>query len=278
MPHRRLLACLLASCLLPTPLRAQQPARTPAASRLNLAAPRDSAPGLVPAVAVTASLVVPGAGQWLQGNRRWVPYLALEAWSWMRFLERRQESRELAGRYRDLAWQVARRVSLGERRDTMFEYYESLAEYRSSGVWDREPGLDGLQPELDETTFNGQLWALARGLYFPADQDFPPGSPQYEAALAYYRQRAVPQSYAWDWGLSGLERSVFVNLITDSDDAYRDGTRMLGVILANHVASVVDALVTGKLRSIAAGRAEVRSEVLPAAGRTELRTELRVRF
>jgi len=275
--HALLLICLLQAA----PAAAQ---RLPAGAATPRAAAAPSvrgepAPAPWPAAAVLASAVLPGAGQWLQGQSRWVPYVALEIWSWLRFRERREDSRRLTEQYRDRAWQVARRVSVGERRDTVFEYYEALADaaYGSSGAWDASPFQEGLQPEQDPGTFNGQVWSLARSLFFPGGQVFLPGSSQYENALGYYRQHAVPPQYAWAWA-SRLEQQVFADLIVDSDDAYRDGTRMLGIILANHVASAVDALITARLRALATNRAELRSELVPAGPGASLRTQVRITF
>ena len=227
-----------------------------------------------PAVAVVASALVPGAGQLLQRQSRWVPYLALEVWSWLRYRERRHAYRDLTAQYRDLAWSVARRVGVGERRDTVFEYYEALSHYRSSGA----PVQAGLLPEQDTTTFNGYLWYIARSLYCPASQDCAPGSSEFETALGYYQAHGISQHYRWEWGGSSLEQQEFAHLITRSDEAYRDGTRMLGLILANHVASTVDALITSRLQALAAQRAEFRTELYPEGGGARLRSQVRFSF
>ncbi|NJD10454.1 MAG: hypothetical protein FIB01_08485 [Gemmatimonadetes bacterium] len=265
--------------LVPVTATAQQlpPAATEPARAAQPAGPRNAA---APA-AVVASMLLPGAGQWLQGQSRWVPYLAVEVWSWLRFRQRRADSRRLAERYRDLAWNVARRVSGitdGGRRDTVFEYYEAMTHYTASGLWDMSESQEGIQPEQDTATFNGQVWWLARGLFFHGGEDFPAGSPEYEEALAYYRQHGIPERYAWAWSGSSLEQQVFMDLITDSDDAYREGTRMLGLILANHVASTVDALITARLRALASDRTSFRSGLAPEGTGARLRTEVRISF
>lgn len=265
-----LLPAVAAAQRLPPAAGTQAPAVAPRS------APKQARP--TPAIAVIASMLIPGSGQALQREPRWVPYLALEIWSWLRFRDRRADSRELTARYRDLAWQVARRVSVGERRDTVFEYYEALAQYGSSGAWDSAPFEDGLQPEQDTATFNGQVWFLARKLFFARGQDFPPGSNEYLTALDYYRTFGIPPAYAWTWGGSSLEQHVFADLIEESDDAYRAGTRMLGLILANHVASAVDALITARLRTVAPANSEFRSEVAPDGQGISLRTQVRVGF
>lgn len=274
---------LLALLLLPLPCAVGAQRREPATlevQRFTLpaaSAPGDSSWRDQPLVPVLASAILPGTGQVLQGNRRWVPYLALEVWAWIRFRDYRTNSDALAERYRDVAWRVARRVGVGERRDTIFEYYEALAHVRSSGAFDVSPLQPGVQPESEPSTFNGNLWLLARQLFF-GGAEYGPGTPQYEAALSYYESRAIPDTYAWAWGSSDLEQKVFAKLISDSDEAYRNGTRMLGVILANHIVSAVDALVTGRLRAISQGRADLETELVPERDAARFDARLRVRF
>jgi hypothetical protein len=200
-------------------------------------------------VAFLASLAIPGAGQYMLKQQRWLPYAALEGWAWIRYFERRSTARKLSDRYRDFAWDVARRVSTGERRDTTFPYYEVLIHSTSSGSFDSQPTTPGVQPEFDADTYNGQQWQLARDLFIPAGSGSLPGAPGYDAALAYYVSRAIPDEYAFAWNTGRLEQQVYTNVISDSDAAYRDATRLLGFILANHLTSAVDALISARLRS-----------------------------
>lgn len=202
-----------------------------------------------PGVAFLASAVVPGAGQWLQAEDRWVPYIIAEAWAWATYFSNRSEAAGFRDDYRDLAWAVARRVSAGTRRDTVFEYYETLSEWQTSGAFDVDPGTAGTQPETDVTTYNGDVWRLARSLLIPGGASAPPGSPEYERALRFYREHAIPAGYAWAWGPNGLEQQRFRELIRASDDAARAATLRLGIILANHVISAVDALVIARVRA-----------------------------
>jgi hypothetical protein len=221
-----------------------------------------------------ASAIVPGAAQFMMGDDRWVPYAAVEAWALFSWVQQRRLGRSLEQRYRDLAWQVPRRSDRPvERRDTVFEYYEAMAHFRSSGGW-----LPDGQPERQEGTFNGELWRLARALYFPAGQPAPPGSPAYEAALAYYLSRAIPPGYGWAWGASDLEQQVFADIIMESDAAFRSATRYVGLILANHVASAVDALITSRLRQLAGEG--LRLETVPVRDGVGTRWEhgVRIRF
>jgi hypothetical protein len=199
----------------------------------------------LPSPLFLASAILPGAAQFLMGDDRWVPYIAVEVWALVSWVQQRSLAHTLAQRYRDVAWQVARRVSVGPRRDTVFEYYEAMARYASSGGW-----LPDGAPERQAGTFNGDLWRLAQALFFPGGQAVAPGSPAYRAALEYYLRHAIPPGYAWAWGGSNLEQQVFADLIAESDAAFRSASRYLGVILANHVASAVEALITSRLRQL----------------------------
>jgi hypothetical protein len=196
---------------------------------------------------------VPGAGQYALGQNRWVPYTAVETWAWIRYIDQRSTAHRLSRRYKDLAWSIARRVSTGERRDTTFPYYEVLIHYRASGAFDVQPALPGIQPEFDPGTYNGEQWNLARSLYLPEGSGDGPGTASYDAAIAYYEAHAIPAEYAFAWNTGRLEQQVYTNVISESDAAYRDATRMLGLILANHLTSAVDALISARLRSAANG-------------------------
>lgn len=226
-------------------LRGGTAAAARAPVRLSIEPPEVSVNG---GLAFLASAVVPGAGQYLLGSDRWIAYGAVEIWAALSWYDQRRTARSLAERYRDVAWQVARRISTGERRDTVFEYYEAMAHYRTSGAFDLEPNLPGVQPEVERGTFNGDLWALAVGLHGATTE---PGTPGYERALAYYVERAIPSGYAWAWS-GGLEQQVFVDLIAESDAAFRSAARYVGVVLANHIVSAVDALVIARLRQLGA--------------------------
>lgn len=202
-----------------------------------------------PDLAFAASLIVPGSGQYMLKQGRWVPYLALETWAWIQYRDHKRESRRLAADYRDLAWSIARRVSTGERRDTSFAYYEALTHFVASGAFDARPDVEGLQPEENDVTYNGGEWMLARQLFIPEGTPAQPGSPQYEAALDYYRAHAIPDAFAFAWNTGLLEQQVYTDVINRSDAAYRDATRLLGIILANHLTSAVDALISARLRA-----------------------------
>lgn len=221
-------------------------------------------PTSIQGVAFVASAVLPGSGQFYLKSDKWVPFLAVEAWAWVKYLQARKRGDELERNYRDLAWNVARRITTAERRDSAFTYYEAMADarWRTSGLFDADPVAPGLQPEGNEETFNGEQWRRARALFLrgvPAT----PGTPEFESALSYYRLHAIPDAYLWNWGNSRLEQQAFTETISESDAAFRRGTTMLGVILANHVVSAVDALVMARVRLLDEHRIRVGSSVEP---------------
>lgn len=208
--------------------------------------------GVRPAEAFIVSALAPGASQRRFGAKRWIPYVALEAWGWLRYMDRRQKGRDLEKHYRDLAWQVARGGGADgvRRRDGDWHYYEALSRYRSSGAFDADPERAGVQPETDPGTYNGSIWELARAIHFTGGAEpSPEGTPEYEAALEYYKRRAVTSEFAWSWGGNIAEQEAYGGLIRSSDEAFRSATRALGVILANHLVSAVDALVTARLQA-----------------------------
>ena len=112
-----------------------------------------------------ASLVLPGSGQLLLGRDRGMVYLAAEAFVLSRFLQLRHDAHRGADRYRTLAYDVARRGFAATRRDTVFEYYETMEKFTTSGEFDTDPG-PGLAPEADPATYNGSMWLLARRTFW----------------------------------------------------------------------------------------------------------------
>ncbi|MFW6201883.1 MAG: hypothetical protein ACOC8B_04850, partial [Gemmatimonadota bacterium] len=195
-----------------------------------------------------ASAAVPGLGQWLAGSRRWLVYGVAEAGAWAYFLNRRGAGRSLERAYRELAWSVVTDAAAASGSDPHFEYFEAMARYTASGAFDRDPETPGLQPETDEATYNGSVWALARGMHIPPDDgEVSPDSPGYGAAIDYYRRNAVPAALTWTWSGREPDRRRYADLIERSDAALRRAGRALGVIVANHVISAVDAFVTARL-------------------------------
>ena len=201
------------------------------------------------------SLVVPGSGQLAGHQERGLVYLALEAWLISRALSAGGRGTTQRERYRQIAFDVARRAFNPARRDGPFDYFETMEKFVESGAYNTGAG-GGFTPEGDTTTFNGFVWQLARRTFFVNPDSAPaPGSPQYLAALSFYQQRAIPATFQWSWKGARLEQDVFRVAIRSSDDAFRERTNLLGALVVNHLVSAIDALI-----SVRMGR---RSRVVP---------------
>jgi hypothetical protein len=192
--------------------------------------------------------------------------LIAEVFLWARFLSRTGEGRRERESYRDLALEVARAPFSPARRDTTFDYFEKLEQYVESGSFDTDPG-PALVPPMDDVTYNGSVWRLARETFFE-DPDVVPdaNSAEYGRALEFYVSRAVGPNFQWSWRNAGLEQDLYRQAIKRSDAAFKSATQYLGLILANHLISAVDAFISYRL----SGRSrtvQVRSGVWGPGGR-----------
>lgn len=194
-----------------------------------------------------ASLVVPGSGQLLTGRDRGLVYIAAEVFLLSRFLQLTHDGHHGSDRYHEMAFAVAQRGFTATRRDTVFEYYETLERFRSSGVFDRDPS-GAFTPEDDPTTYNGSVWLLARRTFFPDPAHPPaPGTQPYIDAINFYRAHAIGPNFQWSWSDAPLELEEYRATIRASDDAFRSAQNQLGLLLANHLASAIDALISSRL-------------------------------
>jgi len=220
-----------------------------------------------------ASLLVPGTGQLMAGEDRGAVYIAAELFVVSRYLQLEGEGSRESERFRRLAFDIARRNFATVRRDTVFEYYEQMEKFTESGIYDADPG-SAFVPESDATTYNGSVWLLARRTYW-VDPDVPPSptSPEYQRALQFYRDRAVGPDYLWSWRNASLEHQVFRDAIRGSDNAFRRAQNQLGLLLANHVLSAVDALISSRVSAAMGRPAELSTTVAP--GKARLAVHLR---
>lgn len=226
-----------------------------------------------------ASAILPGSGQLLGGQDRGAIYFAVEGLLLIRFLSLQSEASQRAEQYRDLAFTVARSAYAPALRDTAFSYFEQMAKYVESGPIDTDDG-DAFVPPEDQRSYNGNMWALAKRTFFADPDSTPdPESEEYQRALSFYLGRAVGPNFSWSWRNAGLEQDLYRRTIVESDDRYRLATQQLGLLLANHVISAVDALISGQL-SRNGRRIEVTTAVLTSSPREGLRvfTVLRVAF
>ena len=221
-----------------------------------------------------ASLAAPGAGQLLAHEDRGAVYLIAELYLLTRYFQLRHDGRVQGDRFRELAFDVARRPFAPAQRDTIFEYYETMERFVASGQFDRDPG-PGLSPETDPSTYNGSVWLLARRTFW-SDPDVPPPptSPEYRRAEDFYIARAVGPDFQWSWHDAPLARHEFGATIRNSDDAFRRAQNQLGLLLANHLVSAVDALISSRLSVVARRPARLETTLLgPGRGRVALRLE-----
>jgi hypothetical protein len=196
-----------------------------------------------------ASAAAPGSGQAVLGQKRWLPYLALEVWAWLQYFDVKREGSRRRREYQSLARDVARSGYPGPYPVGDFEYYEHMLKNAESGDYDLLPGGD-IDPETDTTTYNGQRWLDARRLFWEDPNNAPPpGSQPFVSALEFYEVNAITPEYRWSWRSAKVEYDVFRRTIVRSNVAYKRSVEYLGVIIANHALSSVDAFVTLRLRT-----------------------------
>jgi len=82
-------------------------------------------------------------------------------------------------------------------------------------------------------------------------------------AVQFYQDHAVGPGFVWSWRNKPLEQDVFRETIRRSDDAFRTAQNVVGVLLANHVASAVDALISSRLSAAAGRRTALHTMVGP---------------
>ena len=88
----------------------------------------------------------------------------------------------------------------------------------------------------------------------------------------FYQARAVGPDFAWSWRNHSLEHEVFRDYISRSDNAFRRAQNQVGLLLANHVLSAVDALISARMTAAARRAASMRTNLMP--GRAEIRFSL----
>lgn len=240
------------------------------ALQLPAPAPEDTARRASVYLRPLASLLVPGSGQLLAGQDRGAVYLAAEVYLLSRYLQLDHEATLQARRYQDLAFDVARRTFQPTRRDTVFEYYEQMERFVQSGAYDADPG-SAFVPEVDPGTYNGSVWLLARRTFWEDPNVQPdPTSPQYWNAVQFYQARAVSPNFLWTWREHSLEQQVFRDYMRRSDNAFRHAQSQIGLLLANHLVSAIDALISARMSAAAGREAELRTSV-GLGGRTQVR-------
>ena len=189
------------------------------------------------------SLAIPGLGQQRLGrSRKWL-FAGLEVAAWAVYLERRAAGGGLRDDYRDFAWQSGR-LQAGPRVDADFNYYETLSKWDRSGAFDRDATSSGLQPEEDPSTFNGTIWSRAQAIFLGGGGQ--PGDAGFVQALEYYQERAYQTEFLWDWSRTAGGQARLGELISESDSRFVQATTALGVVIANHLVSAIDAFLAAR--------------------------------
>jgi hypothetical protein len=181
-----------------------------------------------------ASLVVPGAGQVVLGDNRFVGYAAAEIVGWFLYAKDRRDQSRQESAFKDLARQVARAHFSSAFPDAPWAYYEQLRDWQESGVYSQSG--TALEPETDTLTYNGYKWQLALRT-----------TETREEALAQYRQVAVRPEFQWSWQNAREQWTLYKNTTDDRNDANRAAVRMLSLVAANHILSMIDAFATFRL-------------------------------
>ncbi len=196
-----------------------------------------------PASHTLLSLAVPGLGQHKQGKARKWAFAALEVMALSAYVERRRSGSALRRDYRAFAWEAGR-VQIGARVDGDFDYYETLSKWLRSGAFDGDAGSGGIQPEQDPETFNGMIWARAQGIFLGGGGR--EGDPGFAQAIEYYEERAYGSTFLWDWSSDPEGRERLGDMISETDGRFRQATTAVGIVIANHVASAIDAYLSAR--------------------------------
>ena len=184
-----------------------------------------------------ASAIVPGSGQALLGNSRFVGYLAIETIGWLMYGKSIRERGDEERRFKEIARDVARAHFSTTRPDGNWAYYEWMRDYAESGVYS-QTSSGRVVPDTNPDTYNGKRWQTLQGIY-----------PTEAEALEHYEQLAIKPDYLWSWKNHGLEKDIFDRYTDKRNDANRSAVRYLLVIGANHFLSMVDAFTTFRLQA-----------------------------
>lgn len=234
-------------------LKQQTEAREKGGRLKNLSAP----------VRILLGLLVPGLPQFFDGKVRSYGYFAVEGIGVAGLVLLTSEGSSNERRYINLA-RAARgnfiypglRNNPGESVDPMLagfgEYYEDLLKWPSSGDFDNDPSLEGVQPETDPRTYNGHQWEIARiNNYSTTNGGVPvPASPaEVQAALEAYMNKVYPSQYNWDWTGLDDENDRYHRIFDKSENAYRQRSTFAAILFANHLVSALDVLIAERINS-----------------------------
>jgi hypothetical protein len=196
-----------------------------------------------------ASFALPGAGQLALRQPRAAAYLAVETYELLQLFEARRNKTRLRNEFHRTAREVARGPNFGgPLADGAWPYYEAMEEKIESGRFSLGTG-GAIIPEPDEATFNGELWLKARSIYW----DFPdvppaPTDSAYLRAIAFYASQAVRDDFRWSWRNAEMMYNGYKGTIARYNASTRDARAAMGIIIANHLLSGIDAFASVRLR------------------------------
>lgn len=198
--------------------------------------------------APVASGLVPGTGQLALDQQRSVAYLVAEAYLLVQAFSAQREVTQGIRDYQTIAATTARRPYTATFPIGPWGYYETMEKFDASGRFDRLPGGD-VDPEDDETTYNGQSWLLARNTFWTNPNIEPSrDSPEYQRALAFYAGRAWRDEFRWSWRDAQNVKDVYQRKIATTNRSNQRKTNLLTVVGANHLASLIDAYINVRIR------------------------------
>lgn len=196
-----------------------------------------------------ASAVVPGSGQLALRQQRSAAYAVAEAYLLLQFIGARRDGDRDRLAYRQLAVDVARRQFGGSFPTGPWEYYERMEHFQESGRYNLNPGQGDFEPETDELTYNGSRWKAAREIYWRDPSSPPPrNSQEFQSALAFYKASAASDEYRWSWRDASLEQTTYQNTIASANRNYQRAVNYAGVLVMNHLTSLIDAYVSVRVR------------------------------
>jgi hypothetical protein len=181
------------------------------------------------------SAIVPGGGQLMLGNDRFIGYAAVELLGWLKYAKNVREQADQEATFRDLARRVARANFSPTLPDGDWTYYEAMRDRLESGAYSLSTS-GPVVPETDTTTFNGHVWDVAVHT-----------NPDVASALAQYERLAYKPEFRWSWKNARFQYDIFKRTTFKRDDAHYAAIQDLIVLGANHVLSMVDAFATFRL-------------------------------
>lgn len=213
----------------------------PIVSELQLDGPPAASAAFVPTVqtrryAPLASVLVPGSGQYLLGNDRFVGYLAVEALAWWMYSKDINDRKAREAQFKEIAREVARAHFSTTLPDGPWSYYEWMRDFPESGVYSKN-ATGPVVPETDLKTYNGLKWDLFQSIY-----------PTTAEALAQYERVAIKPEFRWSWLNHRFEQDIYSRYTDKRNDANRAAVRDLLLVGANHIVSMLDAFTTARLQ------------------------------